>query len=337
MLFARIEICLPKPFRMLEPLGQALHNWIPYKLMPDAGECRWLYLGDHLFTHPFFDETVTHCRQLPANSSFFKPSSSAELLPPWAEATDSIAPTAIIFHVSRCGSTLVSQLLCEQAANIVLSEVPFLDALLREGHRRNDIDAWLPLVKAAVGLLGAKRRPEQRHLFIKADSWHVLFYQQWRQLYPQTPIILLYRSPDEVMRSQQRRRGMHAVPGVLEPSIFGWEHPCTNQDEYLAQVLDIYFQRFAQILATDPLALAVSYHEGMLRVMEKIAAFTGVAIGEEERQAMEQRAEFHAKFPGQVFAEPASQEAPPAFLNDALEGFRRVEALRLAQKDKVNR
>ncbi len=43
-----------------------------------------------------------------------------------------------------------------------------------------------------------------------------------RKLYPQTPFILLYRQPGEVIRSQQKRRGMQSIPGLLEPEIFGF-------------------------------------------------------------------------------------------------------------------
>jgi hypothetical protein len=321
---------------MSENIAAALRNWVPYKLLtgPEGDGCRWLHLGEDPIAEPFFDETISSCLKLPANSSFYKATSSLLQLQDWGRAVDAVPPTAFIFHISRCGSTLVSQLLAQQRGNIVLSEVPFFDALLREGHRRNDMQGWLPLLQQAIALYGAKRLPGQRHLFVKTDSWHILFYKALRQLYPQVPFVLLYRRPDEVLRSQQKHRGMHAVPGVVEPSIFGFDadtDPADGLDGHLAKVLAVYLRAFAGILATDANTLAVNYNEGALPIIEKIAGKTGLPISDAERQAMEERAGYHAKQPGQVFAEPALEQAPPALLAEAFDWYHKVEALRLSQ------
>jgi hypothetical protein len=47
----------------------ALEGWIPIKLFNDDGEgnCRWLFVGNKHFDEPFFDETISACRQLPEN------------------------------------------------------------------------------------------------------------------------------------------------------------------------------------------------------------------------------------------------------------------------------
>lgn len=319
---------------MNDSIAAALRNWVPYKLTNEAGEdsCRWLYVGDQPFTAPFFDETISACRSLPENSAWVKAVSSLSILPEWGAGVEAVAPTAFIFHVSRCGSTLVSQLLCKQLANIVLSEVAFLDVLLRQGKVQNDMERYLPLLQAAIRLYGAKRQPDNRHLFIKTDSWHIMFYKELRQLYPNTPFVFLYRQPDEVLYSQQKKKGMHALPGILEPAILGLEMDVTTHadlDVYMAQVLKVYFERFDEILASDNNTLAVNYNEGIMTIVNKIAAFTGITINDAERQVMEQRAGFHAKFPEQVFAEPAVEKAPPDFLQEAMQWYDKVEQQRL--------
>src|SRR5258705_13622399 len=111
---------------MSESIASAIKNWIPYRLFEEGGEnyCRWLYLGDEKITEPFFEETIGKCRVLPENSRWLtRCVSSLEVLPEWAQQVETISPTAFIFHISRCGSTLVSQLLGLQPVNIVLSEV----------------------------------------------------------------------------------------------------------------------------------------------------------------------------------------------------------------------
>jgi hypothetical protein len=320
---------------MNESISLALKNWIPFKLFEEGSfkYCRWLYLGDKKATEPFFDDTVVKCWKLPENSRSIRCISSVEILPEWAQQIETISPTVIIFHISRCGSTVVSQLLGLQPANIVLSEVPFFDELLRWGHKTNQMEEALPLLKAAIDLYGAKRNKESKHLIIKADSWHVHFYQYFRQLYPRVPFILLYRKPDEVIRSQQNKRGMQSIPGLLEPEIFGFkknEIMHTGLDEYMARVIETYLQAFVKILNTDKLALPVNYNEGALNIVKKAASFTGLTISEKELTDMQQRAAFHGKYPEQVFEESALAEQVPPFLKQAFEWYNEVEKIRMA-------
>jgi hypothetical protein len=329
-------VCTTNLIVMNSNIHQVLKNWIPYKFVTlnDATYCRWLYLGDTPFTAPFFDETISACRSLPQNSKMLSSLSSADVLPGWAAQAECISPSAIIFHISRCGSTLVSQLLALQQTSIVLSEVPFFDALLRRGKKDPAFDSSA-MLKAAVQLYGARRKGLEQNLFIKADSWHIHFYSELRQLYPEVPFILLYRRPDEVLRSQQKNRGMQAVPGVLEPEIFGFDRDVltiTNLDEYMVKVIESYLQAFAEILKTDQFALPVNYNEGAMAIVKKIAAVTGLDITEADMASMQQRAGFHAKYPGQFFAEPAMQEPIPAYLEKAFELYQEVENVRTATK-----
>ena len=314
-------------------ISSAIKNWIPYNLYQEGGDncCRWIYMGDEKITEPFFDETIGKCRKLSENSRLIRSVSSAEILPEWAAQIETIAPTAFIFHVSRCGSTLVAQLLGLQPANIVLSEVPFFDELLRWGYKNNCMPATLPLLKAAIEMLAAKRNDSNTQLFIKTDSWHIHFYKQLRQLYPQTPFVLLYRRPDEVIRSQQKNRGMHAVPGLIEPGIFGLDKNEIIQmglDEYMAMVIESYLRAFVEIVQTDKLALPVNYNEGSITIVNKIAAFTGIRINEKEMEMMKQRSGFHGKYPGQVFAETKMEEQAPDYLKKAFEFYDEAERIR---------
>jgi hypothetical protein len=109
-------------------IASAIKNWVPYRLYQEGGNnyCRWLYLGDEKINEPFFDDTIGRRRKLPENSQLTRCVSSLEVLPEWAKQIETVAPTAFIFHISRCGSTLISQLLSLQSSNIVLSKFHFL-------------------------------------------------------------------------------------------------------------------------------------------------------------------------------------------------------------------
>ena len=92
---------------------------------------QWLYVDGIPFNHPFFTDTSTHCKGLPENHYSQKIITPLQHLPLEAKAIESIPPDAFIFHVSRCGSTMVTQLLSLDPAIIALSEVPVLDEILR--------------------------------------------------------------------------------------------------------------------------------------------------------------------------------------------------------------
>lgn len=314
----------------MNEITAALKDWIPFRLREEYGEafCQWLYLGDKTFDEPFFDETIAYCRHFEVNSKPLKILSDLQALTEWASLLPPVSPTALIFHVSRCGSTLLSQLLATDPANIVLSEVPLFDELLRCNHHQPDNKPeWL---KGAVTFLGTKRKKAQQHLFIKTDSWHIHFYDQWRQLYPDVPVILLYRRPDEVIRSHQQHRGMQAVQGVIEPSLFGFGQDIfyLPPDEYMARVMETFLAAFERVLCADKKVLAVNYNEGMLTAMNKIAAFTGISISDDVMEQMKTRAGYHAKHPQQVFKEPILDAAIPACQQRAFELYEQIERMR---------
>ena len=315
-----------------ETIAKALKNWIPFRLFKDGEEdcCRWLSLGDEKFSEPFFDETILKCWKFSSNSSMYRPVSNLDVLAGWSQQIQSIPPTAFIFHVSRCGSTLIAQLLGLNPANIVLSEVPFFDELLRHGHKNKAMQTLLPCLKAAMKLYGAKRDEKNKHLFIKTDSWHIHFYKQLRELYPEVPFILLYRKPDEVMRSQQKRRGTQAVRGLIDPAIFNFdkdEIAGLSMEEYMAKVLESYFAAFIDILQNDKLAVPVNYNLGAISIIKKIAAVTGTVLQEDEIEAMKQRSGFHGKYPGEVFKEQAVDTLAPGYMDKAFELYNVVEGL----------
>ena len=309
---------------------------VPVKLVGQDNnlQCRWLFVGNKDFTEPFFDDTIADRRKLPENGFLEKKmNSSIHVLADKEKDVDTIEPTAFIFHISRCGSTLISQMLGMQPANIILSEVPFFDDLLRHGKKHDCMSAILPQLKAAIGLYAAKRNENHQQLFIKADSWHVHFYKELRALYPTVPFFLLYRKPDEVIRSQQKKRGMQAIPNLLEPAIFGFDKDKISEmqlDEYMGMVVESYLKAFLDILQQDTTAYAVNYHAGAMQIVNTIAAVTGLQISDNEKLLMQKRAGFHAKFPEQVFSEEKRDEPVPEFLKRSFELYNQIEHVRLS-------
>ncbi|WP_090504455.1 hypothetical protein [Pedobacter terrae] len=315
-----------------------LKHWIPYRLIKKEGNysCQWLYTNGDPFTGPFFNESINKCMSHRYNSSAFKPSSDLSILSAWASGLNSIAPTAFIFHVSRCGSTLISQSLCLNNNHIVLPEVPFIDELLR----LSKIDDWsLPLnrgelIKAVIKIYGQTAEGAGKHLFIKTDSWHIHFMPLLRKLYPDVPFILLYRKPDEIIRSHQKLRGMQAVPGVIPNELLGIENGKIDHadfDGHTIKVLENYFEAFIRASQQDPLTLLLNYNEGIINMMQRFCNFTGLVLNKADWVQIEARSHFNAKYPNQVFHEEQPDETTPAYQQQAFNYYHELEKLRIAQ------
>lgn len=306
----------------------ALRNWIPYKLQEQTNT-HWLYTGLHPYIEPFFDDTIFKCKLLAENRHRQRVVSTCSMLEEWS-LPDALSPTAIIFHVSRCGSTLLAQLLGLDKKHISLSEVPFFDNLLRSKFTGQDLSAYLP---HALSFYARKRNGDENRLFIKTDSWHLFFYEQWRMFYPSTPFILLYRRPDETIFSQEKKKGMHAVPGIIEKEIFPPDtlpsdfhlHP----NNYVAAVLEQYYLKMQQIKAVDTNTYLMNYNEGFTSIAQKVYQLTGTPLKEDTRQAFEKRCAYDAKEPAKEFNNEKTDDSKiEAYMEKAFAAYNNLETLR---------
>ncbi|WP_019990035.1 hypothetical protein [Rudanella lutea] len=313
-----------------------LWGWIPTALVPNSPElyCRWQWVGGHPFDAPFFDETLRRCLSEPQNSGRYQTLSTLDSLVEMAQSLAAVEPTAFIFHVSRCGSTLLSQLLCLDQTNIVLSEMPLLDELLflPKRHPQLTPDQQETYIRAVLTLVGQPRTGHEKRLFVKLDSWHAYYYDLIRRFFPTTPIVLLYRSPEAVIASQRKHRGMHAVPALLPPYLFGLkpdEVQMLNFDAYMAQVLTYYYARFGTIADTDPRAFLLAYQPDGTALMRDLAQHLNLSIGAAGWQAIEVRSRYHAKRGGQVFSEEAVSDPDPPYLERPRALFEQLESRRV--------
>lgn len=153
-------------------------GWIPFRLRHGASGLRvdWCYLGGLRFTNPFFEQTVNQCFQHPANV-LFQHETPISALGELHERRAGLAPSGFIFHVSRCGSTLVSQMLAALPENAVISEAGPIGAILRSHLREPGItdDERVLWLRWLLNALGQRRFPAEKHLFVKFECWQILF------------------------------------------------------------------------------------------------------------------------------------------------------------------
>jgi hypothetical protein len=178
--------------------------------------CKWLTREDEGFRLPFFEDGAMKSLTVNSRKQNFKSISSLELLPYLAAECKDQVPDLIVFHSLRCGSTLLSQLLAAIPTHKILAEVPFFDKILQR-----ILPTVTALLQAAIRIYGGSVHLPEKKIIIKTDSWHLAYYDPYRKLYPDTPVLLLYRNPTEVMASKVKKTAMHAVPGLLLPHLFG--------------------------------------------------------------------------------------------------------------------
>src|SRR4051794_6913057 len=137
-------------------------EWVPLRVRrASAGpQVEWLHCGTRRFREPFFEDSVKRL------GGALRTVTGIEELEEWAASRPGMAPTGFVFHMSRCGSTLISQMLAAVKGNRVISEAPALDDVLRLGVRQDaDVARWLRAVMSALGQPAA----EERRLFVKWD------------------------------------------------------------------------------------------------------------------------------------------------------------------------
>lgn len=289
----------------MENINHPLFNWIPVTLIEKDNEIyfEWIYLADLKYADPFFDETLAKCKSHPYNSKPFKVISTVENLIDWSNELISVELKSLVFHVSRCGSTMLSQSLASSSENVMISEAPIIDQILRSDLF--SLDKKTMLIQSIIKLLGQKRFPEQQHLIIKLDAWHIFNSTYLRSIFPELPFALLYRNPTEVLKSHQKMMGMHMVPNVLPSNVFGISPKEINEvsfEQYGALVLEKYFQGFLDFYKTDQNVVMLNYNEGMKAVVEKFIGFIKVDYSNAELEKMYDRLKRHSKNESTVFA-----------------------------------
>ncbi len=287
-----------------------LRDWMPIRFYPDAdGQfVDWCHVGRERFIRPFFEDTINVCLRRPFNL-LFRHQTPIEFLGEIYDRSPGIRPTGFIFHASRCGSTLVSQMLASMPSSIVISEAPPIDSILRT-ETRGSVESsetrvrWL---KWMVNAFGQKRHgSEEKHLFIKFDSWSTLSLDLVRTAFPDVPWIFLYRNPIEIIVSHMDQRGVHMIPGVIPGLLHGITTSAVMQmphEEYCARVLK-RICRSAIDNAIDAKGLFLNY-SSLPGAVTVIAEHFGLKLSTEDLERVGSVARYNAKTPQMEF-EPDS-------------------------------
>jgi len=272
----------------------ALAAWTPVAVNLEPPSIDWGDLRGLRFAEPFFQQTVERwaggAPQPLVRTDF---AALAAL-----DAAPSLDPSALVFHLSRCGSTLVSRLLSTAPHRLVVSEPMPINTLLMARSREFDEEATVATLRALVRALGRKRFGDERHYVLKLSSWNVRFVTLFRRAFPNAPIVWVQREPAEVLASL-----------IADPP--GWAklrfHPeeartvlgvaagaaTTDPLSFFLHALQAMLESVAAI--ADGRVLAVDYRALPHAIWTSVAPFIGLALDAADIARMEVEARLDSK------------------------------------------
>lgn len=130
-----------------------------------------------------------------------------------------------IFHMSRCGSTLFTQMLGSSNKFFVLSEPTIINAVL-DPLLKIDFSTRERLLKACIRGLNSCSPIESEMMIIKFRSWNILFIDLILGCFKKVPWIFIHRDGVEVLAS------------VIEKPP-GWLRSKNLYTDYFSQILNI--------------------------------------------------------------------------------------------------
>ena len=286
----------------------AWREWMPVAVDEDTADITWRWIGEKRFTEPFFSDAL----RSQARDERRQYVCTAEQLGQIVANFKNLAPTAFIFHCSRCGSTLLMQLLSCLPQCIALSEPPALDACLQYAYRHPDRqEQAIALLRQLVAAFGQQRFVNEQHLVIKLDSWHICQLPLLRAAFPNTPFYFLYREAAAVLASHLRQPGPQMVPGMLEYARLGLSPNNAAHGLAWSDLLLTHFFQLAQIHAeTHVQQLHLLHYEQLPQlVWQQLLATWQISVSADQLRLMQQRATFHAKNLTQFQGDPQSKHS----------------------------
>lgn len=204
----------------------------------------WQEMSVSDLVEPFFNQTVKRMQNpqldLDIGESLCVP------------LTPIIEPTCFIFHLGRCGSTLLSNMLKQLDDTVVISEPgPINSCLLSPSFWQQHFpdDHWIQardsilktVVQSYSQLASAYGSPGSRY-YIKFTSWNLASLSIFQRLWPSVPIVFIYRNPLEVLLSYLRKEpGWHIFrnnPQFMSSTIgFDTVTACPPREEFYARII----------------------------------------------------------------------------------------------------
>lgn len=275
-----------------------LATWTPVALYLEepTPSIDWGDFGSRRFTEPFFDETVELWAAGEPPPRVVRTELNA-LVP--LDAAPSLDPCGLIFHLSRCGSTLLARMLRQIPGCVVVSEPAIINSLLLADPGIIEEDTQVQLLRLLIRALGRRRLGDERHYVVKLSSWNVRKLKLFNQAFPDSPVIWLQRRPSEVMQSL-----LAHGPGWLrwreKPEVAASIFKIAAAEVSTLEPAALYARALASMLqaaqaATPGLMRTIDYADLPEASWTTVAPRFGMAPGADDIALMQAEARYHSK------------------------------------------
>jgi hypothetical protein len=304
-----------------------LTTWTPVALHLDAPtpSIEWGDFGSLRFAEPFFDDTVA--RWAAAHPPPRVVHTGLDALAVLDQAP-SLDPDGFVFHLSRCGSTLLTRLLQQLPGCVVASEPAMINQVLRADAAIIDDETCVRLLRLLIRAFGRVRLGDERHFVVKLSSWNVRKLDLLRSAFPYTPLLWLQRKPAEIIASLLARepewRQELRVP-EFAAALFGM----TGDEAAVAEPAVLYASALASLLkaarAAPPAAMrTIDYADLPQAAWTTVAPYFGLAPDDGDIALMAAQARFYSKD-----ADPTPFERRQDTADAIPEAIRRLAAVEL--------
>jgi len=316
-----------------------LARWTPVALNLSGPEpsIDWCDMSGERFSDPFFDQTVARLTKGAEGRSIVRSPLGALIE---LDGEPSLDPCGLIFHMGRCGSTLVTRLLGLVPGVLAVREPRPINNLLDVDPALVDQSMQVQVLRALIRALGRVRFGDERRFVLKLSSWNIRKASLFRLAFPGVPMVWVQRRPVEVLASMFKE-----PPGWLALS----NHPAKAAQLFGLDPTAIArkdgFEFAAQLLASmldaaaDTDACVIDYDDLPGAVPDIVAPLFGIDCNAADRAAMEIQARYHAKSAGAVpFADDSERkqavpERARAVASSLLDGrYALLNDRRLAQR-----
>ena len=185
--------------------------------------------------------------------------------------------TGLIFHMSRCGSTLLARLLAEDPSTLVLNEPDVVNMLLKESLSANDCgstDSVDAALAQAIARIGSQVDSDAHRIVIKTTSWNAAKASTLMRAFPDARCVFLERDPRAVLASLDRNPPGWAI--ASNAWLLGDDRDPTSPSSF-ASALSPVTQGVRSAVATESTRWRSASYVDLPGAAESVAEWFGVA------------------------------------------------------------
>ena len=289
-----------KPIEEVRALLNSRRGLLPLELHCDPREITWLDFGDMHLRETFLEISAEEL--LSRNTAALTVVTDLDVLETPDLYTDALYPAGFIFHVGRCGSTLLAKVLSSLDRHIVIKEAEPLQQLLGVEYEEVFKNTRSRYFQSLLNIYGHRRLPVHERFFVKFSSNHVNRLEMIRGLYPDVPWLFLYRNPYEIIPTSLDGpawfiRNKNSDEGAFEAGLPIEAIQRMSDLEFSVQV-ETSTLRIAIENACDH-CLFVDYTQLKPESLPGILSFFGLDVTREEYDGMVEQFGYYSKSDGE--------------------------------------